>query len=118
MLLHRTDYLLLTVPGHEARSPARRCGIMRIEIGIGWISHMSRTFPGLRLAAGAMLKGDVAGVPVGQRRGVRTRRHREFVETDQNLPNHLYGSSAAPIRAQRSCRASQATQRHRNGQRL
>ncbi len=39
---------------------------------------MSRTFPGLRRAAGAMPKGDVAGVPAEQRRGARTRRQREF----------------------------------------
>ena len=38
----------------------------------------SRVLPGLRLAAGAMLKGDVAGVLSEQRKGVRTRKHREF----------------------------------------
>ena len=39
----------------------------------------SKSFPGLRLAVGAMLEGDVAGVLAEQRKGVRTRRHREFV---------------------------------------
>ena len=40
----------------------------------------SKVFPGLRLAVGAMAKGDLKGVIGEQRKGLRTRRHREFVE--------------------------------------
>ena len=39
----------------------------------------SSVFPGLRLAAEAMLRGDLAAVLAEQRRGLRTRKHREFV---------------------------------------
>ena len=36
-------------------------------------------FPGLRLAIDAMPRGDLAAVLAEQRRGLRTRKHREFV---------------------------------------
>ena len=39
----------------------------------------SSVFPGLRLAVEAMLRGDLAAVLAEQRRGLRTRKHREFV---------------------------------------
>ena len=39
----------------------------------------SNVFPGLRLAAEAMLRGDLAAVLAEQQRGLRTPEHREFV---------------------------------------
>ena len=59
----------------------------------------SRVFPGLRLAAGAMLRGDVAGVLAEQRKGVRTRKHREFAaRLAVGRPSGVRGSPARAMR--------------------
>ena len=59
----------------------------------------SRVLPGLRLAAGAMLRGDVAGVLSEQRKGVRTRKHREFAaRLAVGRPSGVRGSPARAMR--------------------
>ena len=64
---HRIDWCEL-VEGEYRPLPRTARGVLH-----------SNVFPGLRLAVDAMLRGDLAAVLAEQRRGLRTRKHREFV---------------------------------------
>ena len=68
MLERELDWFVLTDDEYRALNPGA-AGVLE-----------SRVFPGLRLAVGALLQGDLAGVLSELQNGVRTPEHAAFVE--------------------------------------